>query len=84
MSAIDAASARVLADGMTSGAAYLSVLRVSAGALAGRHAEIEADQNDARILRSVLIKPEHEAFVPELHARVERLAGRVAEQKLEH
>jgi hypothetical protein len=74
MSAIDAASARVLSDGMTSGAAYLSTLRVSAGALARRHPDIEPDRNDVRILRSVLMKPEHEAFVPELHARVERLA----------
>jgi hypothetical protein len=74
MSPIHAASARVLSDGMTSGAAYLGTLRVSSGALARRHRGIEADLNDARILRSVIMKPEHEAFVPELHARVERLA----------
>ncbi len=73
MSAIDAASARVLSDGMASRAAYLSTLRVSAAALTRRHPGIEADQSHARILRSVLMKPEHEAFVPELHARVERL-----------
>jgi glutamate/tyrosine decarboxylase-like PLP-dependent enzyme len=71
---IDAASARMLSDGMTWGAVYLSTLRVSAGALARRHPGIEPDRNDARILRSVVMKPEHEAFVPELHARVERLA----------
>jgi len=75
MSAIDVASARVLTDGMTSGAAYLSTLRVSASALARRHPDIEPDRSDARILRSVLMKPEHEAFVPELHARVEGLAS---------
>jgi len=75
MSAIDAASARMLTDGMTTGAAYLSTLRVTAAALARRHPGIDADQPHARILRSVLMKPEHEAFVPELHARVERLAG---------
>jgi glutamate/tyrosine decarboxylase-like PLP-dependent enzyme len=74
MSAIDAASARILSDGMTSGAAYLSTLRVSSAAFARRHPGIEADQDPARILRSVLMKPEHEAFVPEWHARVERLA----------
>jgi hypothetical protein len=74
MSPIDAASARVLSDGMTSGAAYLSTLRVSSSALARRHPGIQADQKDARILRGVLMKPEHEAFMPELHARVERLA----------
>ena len=75
MSAIDAASARVLSVGMASGAAYLSTLRVSAGALTRRHPDIDADRADARILRSVLMKPEHEAFVAELHDRVERLAG---------
>ncbi len=75
MSAIDAASARILTDGMTTGAAYLSTLRVTAAALARRHPGIHADQPHARILRSVLMKPEHEAFVPELHARVERLVG---------
>ena len=74
MSAIDAASARILSDGMTSGAAYLSTLRVSAAALTRRHPGVDADQDNARILRSVLMKPEHETFVPELHARLERLA----------
>jgi glutamate/tyrosine decarboxylase-like PLP-dependent enzyme len=74
MSAIDAASARVLSDGMTSGTAYLSTLRVSADALTRRHPGIHTDRGDTRILRSVLMKPEHEAFVPELHSRVERLA----------
>jgi glutamate/tyrosine decarboxylase-like PLP-dependent enzyme len=74
MSAIDAASTRLLSDGMASGAAYLSTLRVSAGALLRRHPGIDADRDSARILRSVLMKPEHEAFVPELLARVERLA----------
>jgi glutamate/tyrosine decarboxylase-like PLP-dependent enzyme len=73
MSAIDAASARILSDGMASGAAYLSTLRVAAAALTRRHPGVDADQDNARILRSVLMKPEHETFVPELHARVERL-----------
>ena len=35
---------------------------------------IAADSDAARILRSVLMKPEHEAFVPRLHARLEQLA----------
>ena len=74
MSAIDAASARVLQDGMTAGTAYLSTLRVSADALGRRHPGIKPDQDGARILRSVLMKPEHEAFMPELHARIEQLA----------
>jgi glutamate/tyrosine decarboxylase-like PLP-dependent enzyme len=74
MSAIDGASARVLSAGMASGVAYLSALRVSADALTRRHPRVDPDQGDTRILRSVLMKPEHESFAAELHDRVERLA----------
>jgi glutamate/tyrosine decarboxylase-like PLP-dependent enzyme len=74
MSAIDGASARVLSAGMASGVAYLSALRVSADALTRRHPRVDPDQGDTRILRSVLMKPEHESFTAELHDRVERLA----------
>jgi len=75
MSAIDATATRMLQEGMATGTAYLSTLRVSADALSRRHPAVDKDQDGARILRSVLMKPEHESFVPELHARVERLAG---------
>jgi len=34
-----------------------------------------ADGDGVRILRSVLMKPEAEGYVSQLHARVERLAG---------
>ena len=53
---------------------FLSTLRVTAGAIAQRHPAVEADADGARILRSVLMKPEHEAYVDELHAAVEALA----------
>ena len=74
--AIDAASARVMQAGMTDPdePVFLSTLRVSAGAFRRRHPAIVADSGEARILRSVLMKPEHEAFVPRLHARLEQLA----------
>jgi glutamate/tyrosine decarboxylase-like PLP-dependent enzyme len=77
-SAIDDASARMLADGMADPdhPVYLSTLRVTADALAVRHPEVSADRDGARILRSVLMKPEAEGFVPELHARIEQLAAR--------
>jgi glutamate/tyrosine decarboxylase-like PLP-dependent enzyme len=77
MSAVDEASARMLAAGMADPAdpVFLSTLRVTAGALSRRHPGLTADAGGARILRSVLMKPEHESFVPELHARVERLAA---------
>ena len=74
--AIDAASARVMQAGMTDPDApvFLSTLRVSADAFRRRHPAITADSAEARILRSVLMKPEHEAFVPRLHTRLEQLA----------
>jgi glutamate/tyrosine decarboxylase-like PLP-dependent enzyme len=76
LSAIDEASARMLAAGMADPAhpVYLSTLRVTADAFARRHPGVAADRDGARILRSVLMKPESDSFVTELHARVERLA----------
>ena len=76
MSAIDEASARMLAEGMADAThpVYLSTLRVTASDLARRHPGVEQDRDGARILRSVLMKPEAESYVRELHARVERLA----------
>jgi glutamate/tyrosine decarboxylase-like PLP-dependent enzyme len=77
--AIDAASARVMQAGMTDSdePVFLSTLRVSADAFRRRHPAIAADAGEARILRSVLMKPEHEAFVPRLHARLEQLARQI-------
>jgi glutamate/tyrosine decarboxylase-like PLP-dependent enzyme len=76
MSAIDEASARMLADGMADPdhPVYLSTLRVTADALARRHPAVARDRDGARILRSVLMKPEEQSFVHELHSRVEQLA----------
>jgi glutamate/tyrosine decarboxylase-like PLP-dependent enzyme len=76
-SAIDEASARMLAEGMADKEhpVFLSTLRVSADALTRRHPGVTADGDGAWILRSVLMKPEAEGFVGELHARVERLAS---------
>jgi glutamate/tyrosine decarboxylase-like PLP-dependent enzyme len=76
LSAIDAASAAILQAGMTSrdDPVFLSTLRVSADAMRQRHPEVTADAAAARILRSVLMKPESQTYITELHARVERLA----------
>ena len=73
LSAIDGASARMLARGMEENV-FLSTLRVTADAFAQRHPAVEADADGARILRSVLMKPEHELHVEELHAAVEGIA----------
>jgi glutamate/tyrosine decarboxylase-like PLP-dependent enzyme len=76
LSAIDAASARLLADGMTDPRpVFLSTLRVTGAAMAARHPAVAADTDQGRILRSVLMKPESEDHVAELHARVEELAA---------
>ncbi|HEY7857827.1 MAG TPA: aminotransferase class I/II-fold pyridoxal phosphate-dependent enzyme [Candidatus Nanopelagicales bacterium] len=76
LSAIDAASTRIMQEGMTAAVdpVFLSVLRVDASAMASRHPEVAADAEGARILRSVLMKPESETYLPDLHARVSALA----------
>jgi glutamate/tyrosine decarboxylase-like PLP-dependent enzyme len=68
-SAVDRAS-QALFDAAAAEGIHLSVLRVASERLAG----VEPDVPDARILRSVLMKPEHEPRVPDLHARVIALA----------
>jgi glutamate/tyrosine decarboxylase-like PLP-dependent enzyme len=77
LSAIDQASARMLAAGMSDPArpVFLSTLTVEAAAFAQRHSGVTADSERARILRSVLMKPESEGYVTELHARLEELAA---------
>jgi len=77
LSEVDAATARVLTDGMKAKAdpVFLSVLRMSADAFAARGHTVTADAGDARVLRSVLMKPEAEQRVPRLHRLVSELAG---------
>ena len=55
---------------------YLSArCTVGAGAFARRHPGVATDVGRARILRSVLMKPESETYTAQLHARIEELAG---------
>ncbi|MFE6055867.1 pyridoxal phosphate-dependent decarboxylase family protein [Kitasatospora sp. NPDC056446] len=77
LSAIDAAGERVLRRGMDDehDPVYLSLLRVDAADFTRRHPGVRADAAGARVLRSVLIKPEAGAWVPRLHARVAALAA---------
>jgi len=73
-SEIDAASERVLNAGMTAeDPVYLSTLRIDGAAFAALHPDVEMDVDGVRVLRSVLMKPEHEPFVPWLHERVSTL-----------
>jgi len=77
LAAIDRESARMLADGMNHAArpVFLSTLTVTADAFARRHPGVAADSEQARILRSVLMKPEAQTCAAQLHARLEELAG---------
>jgi hypothetical protein len=76
LSTIDSSSARILHDGMTDpkDPVFLSTLRVTAGAMAARHPKVTPDADGARILRSVLMKPESEDWVDRLHSLVTALA----------
>ncbi len=76
--AIDRASGRMLADGMNDPQrpVFVSTLTVTADAMTRRHPDVTADRDEARILRSVLMKPESARHVNDLHARLEELADR--------
>ena len=75
MAGVDTASGRVLADGMTGpDPVFLSTLKADRRAFAARHPGITADADAARVLRSVLMKPESEHHVEQVHFKVEQLA----------
>ena len=76
LSAVDAATEAVLQAGMDDpdDPVFLSVLRLGSDALLARHPALRPDADGARVLRSVLMKPEHEPAVDWLHERVEDLA----------
>ncbi len=70
LSEVDAASAAAMAAGMARPPAeslHLATYTVDGPALAARGHHLDVDVRAGRILRSVLMKPEHEAAVPELH-----------------
>ena len=79
LSAIDDATGRLLAEGMADPRrpVFVSTLRVTADAVGRRHPAVQADADGARIARSVLMKPEAEEYLDELHDRVEELARRL-------
>jgi glutamate/tyrosine decarboxylase-like PLP-dependent enzyme len=74
--AVDAASAALLRAAMDDPSpVYLSTLRLAADRLRRRDPTLAADTDQARVLRSVLMKPEHEAYVGTLHREVLRIAA---------
>lgn len=77
LAAVDAAAQAMLAAGGADpdDPVYLSTLRVDAEQFALLHPACEADGDGARVLRSVLMKPEHEHAVPWLFERLRTLAA---------
>ena len=69
-SAIDAASTTFFEAAMNRkhNPLFLSVMRADAAVVAERYPQIERDSDFARVLRSVLMKPEHELYVDQLLA----------------
>ena len=73
LSDIDRASARVLNEGIRRPAAdslFVATYTVTGADLAKRGHHVHADVPQGRILRSVLMKPETEQYVPWLHEQV--------------
>ncbi len=78
LSQVDTRSAAILNAGMgdADDLTFLSVLGVDGASFAALHPELERDTDAARVLRSVLMKPEHEQTIDALHQRVQALAAR--------
>ncbi|WP_432020666.1 hypothetical protein [Streptomyces sp. 1222.5] len=53
---------------------FLSALCIGADRFAALHPKATRDADGARVLRSVLMKPESETYVEQLRRRLERLA----------
>jgi glutamate/tyrosine decarboxylase-like PLP-dependent enzyme len=80
LAALDAASERVLREAMTDpDPVFLSTLRVAGERLLRRDPSLRpGGPEQVRILRSVLMKPDHEHYVGELHRQLTRFAEAVA------
>lgn len=76
---ISAASERMLHAGMQTRAdpLWLSTLKVDAADFAARHPDVPLDAPTVTVLRSVLMKPEHETWVDRLFDRLTALAAAV-------
>jgi len=82
---IGAAARRILDAGMRGpDQVWLSLLQVTPAALAARHPDLPVASAPLSVVRSVLMKPEHEAWVDRLHRRVVQLAGEAWEPPAAH
>ena len=78
MSEVDAATEALFAAAAAASPAeqlHIAQYAVTADALGARGHGVVADRESARICRSVVMKPESAAIVPDLHARLEALAS---------
>ncbi|WP_412067775.1 pyridoxal phosphate-dependent decarboxylase family protein [Rubrivirga sp. IMCC43871] len=77
VSEIDRRSAAAFQRGMDDpdDPVFVSLYRLSADRLAAAFPGLNRDADAARVLRSVLMKPEHEAWAPRLVNRLDELAG---------
>lgn len=80
LSAVDAASQALFDAAMNDPdePIFTSLYRLPAEALTGRFPSLTADRDDAAVLRSVLMKPEHETYADTLVDRLDTLARRHA------
>ncbi|WP_308468009.1 pyridoxal phosphate-dependent decarboxylase family protein [Rathayibacter soli] len=73
LSEVDRLTERVFEAGMAlppDEAIYLATYTAPASAFAARGHDVQADADTARILRSVVMKPESEAVLPDVHERI--------------
>ena len=77
LSEIDAASRRLFDAAMhdADDPIFLSLYRLPAEKLTARFPHLEADEDEAAVLRSVLMKPAHEGYAEHLAERLEALAA---------
>jgi len=78
LSAIDAASEALFhaaAAGDPAEQIHLATYAVTAAAMSARGHDAAADAATARILRSTVMKPESESWIPTIHARLEGLVA---------
>lgn len=64
-------SQKVFQKGMDDKSFYLSLYKVPSKEFVRLHPQFEVDQETVTILRSVLMRPEHAEFIPELIKRIE-------------
>ncbi len=70
-SQISELSKKVFQKGMDDHSFFLSLYKVPSPTFVHFHPQFKADSDTVTILRSVLMRPEHEAFIPELIRRIE-------------